>query len=785
MGIRVALTAFEPLDRLLVLGVKASLTAEAATARLESMLDAHHYARGLALLAPGTPTNNTAEADAGFTKRDEGGFEVEVAPPRIATGSDGAELARLLGIKLSATDERRRRGAAGGHGRAPAADRAVAGHRALLPRSAAARSTTVLGRGAWTARSSSTSTSCARRGRCSMLRIGRQPYGLVPAMSLDLFADQGRFVRTLRGLALRLALGAGPGPAAEAGLGRRGAPGRDPAHAAACRSACARGRSWTAGRSRSAAPRRRSSSRRSACTRACCAARLRPLGELAHDERIFDALPAGGSAPLTAAAAGDIKTLRTATFDALLAEQPTTLLRALLRHSLLLAQATLAQRRLAPGETYREPALVDVLGPEQPVRIETLMRVLDRDPALRATIHSAPELEELRTALQFLETVPQDGLGRHLAGVLDLFSYRLDAWITGLATRRLGELRKQTPRGLALGGFGWVEDLKPEPQAPVRVLPPGEQGPLFAARERGGAIHAPSMPQASAAAVLRSGYLNEPSSALRRRPALRAGAAGGVPARRRARRPAAVGPARLPLRARPARARAGQVPARLPARVAPARAGRGAGAARVRDRHGRHRLALAAGRGHADDRGRGGGGARAVQHARDGDGGGPGEGRHREHRRRAGARLAVPREHRAVHAIGRAGERERADAAAGRAARARPGGRRSGRRADRRGRLPGRARQHRAGRGERGRARARRHPAAGARGRADAAHRRGGHAPAADAVLRDAGARPADRRARRAGAGRAGARALAAPDARRPAPRALRAPSTSTRPGRS
>jgi hypothetical protein len=62
------------------------------------------------------------------------------------------------------------------------------------------------------------------------------------------------------------------------------------------------------------------------------------------------------------------------------------------------------------------------------------------------------------------------------------------------------------PRALVLGAFGWVHDLKASPRATVPA-PAGETGPHFAAREPGGFLHAPSLAQASAAAVLRSGYL--------------------------------------------------------------------------------------------------------------------------------------------------------------------------------------------------------------------------------------------------------------------------------------
>ena len=78
MGIRIVLPpelVDTKLDTLLVFGVRSSLTPAAAATELEALLDAQRYTRGLAFLAPGTPTNNTAEASTGFTSvdRDAGG----------------------------------------------------------------------------------------------------------------------------------------------------------------------------------------------------------------------------------------------------------------------------------------------------------------------------------------------------------------------------------------------------------------------------------------------------------------------------------------------------------------------------------------------------------------------------------------------------------------------------------------------------------------------------------------------------------------------------------------
>ena len=96
-------------------------------------------------------------------------------------------------------------------------------------------------------------------------------------------------------------------------------------------------------------------------------------------------------------------------------------------------------------------------------------------------------------ALATLRGVTPDELTLRLRETLGLAAHRLDAWITGLARERLDALRADGahPSGVQLGGFGWVEDLKPE-----------EKG----TRESQGFIHAPSLAHAATAAVLRAGH---------------------------------------------------------------------------------------------------------------------------------------------------------------------------------------------------------------------------------------------------------------------------------------
>ena len=67
--------------------------------------------------------------------------------------------------------------------------------------------------------------------------------------------------------------------------------------------------------------------------------------------------------------------------------------------------------------------------------------------------------------------------------------YRIDAWVTAIAAARLAAKRRSRPAGVQLGGYGWLLDL-------AKSDDPISQG----------FIHAPSLPHAASAAVLRSGW---------------------------------------------------------------------------------------------------------------------------------------------------------------------------------------------------------------------------------------------------------------------------------------
>jgi len=170
---------------------------------------------------------------------------------------------------------------------------------------------------------------------------------------------------------------------------------------------------------------------------------------------------------------------------------------------------------------------------------------------------------DLRAALDRLALLPSAELDRLLSETLDAASHRLDVWITAISTSLLadqlpsaaaqltnslgsapatstteiaagtsstGDTLATTSTGTAvlhLGAYGWAEQVAP---APVRAIVTGAEAAAVTQMDQaraqlapkaskpaavqvpdsgsGGYVHAPSITQAAAGAVLRSGYLS-------------------------------------------------------------------------------------------------------------------------------------------------------------------------------------------------------------------------------------------------------------------------------------
>ena len=167
MAVTIAVpAAAPPIDQLIAVGLRTS------GGNLADLLDEQAYTAGVEILADGTATNNTGQARAGFSPA----HDAEVAADLIAggtagapaAGSAGVQLAQLLGIppaRLSRTT-----GAHTARADVPAAVRLLVGLAATGPVAQAAGPAAAT---AWPL--------LTPGGPAPALRIGPQPYGLVPA----------------------------------------------------------------------------------------------------------------------------------------------------------------------------------------------------------------------------------------------------------------------------------------------------------------------------------------------------------------------------------------------------------------------------------------------------------------------------------------------------------------------------------------------------------------------------------------------------------------------------
>jgi hypothetical protein len=242
-----------------------------------------------------------------------------------------------------------------------------------------------------------------------------------------------------------------------------------------------------------------------------------------------------------AANARDAQALRLEDFGG--AAKPAALLYMLLRHALLIQSGTSVNRWLKLF-AIEAPELVigrKFLGMTQAVDIAAWEILSAPAIAIRGTIASdlpllslvhlpqyrsgpnaaigAP-LDDMLEAYDTLRGLPTARLERLFAEHIDTLGYRLDAWETALIDRRLQSRRAQAPngqggaRGLYLGAFGYLENVRraegrrrPLDDGALPEALRGGKGDLYAPTDGAGYVHAPSLNHATAAAVLRNGYL--------------------------------------------------------------------------------------------------------------------------------------------------------------------------------------------------------------------------------------------------------------------------------------
>jgi hypothetical protein len=91
-----------------------------------------------------------------------------------------------------------------------------------------------------------------------------------------------------------------------------------------------------------------------------------------------------------------------------------------------------------------------------------------------------------------------------LCETLDCCSHRLDAWLTGTASRRLSDVRDLGRRGVFIGAYGWIENIELRTPEEGGVI---DGRAVLHDRADGGYIHAPGLTHAVTAGILRSARL--------------------------------------------------------------------------------------------------------------------------------------------------------------------------------------------------------------------------------------------------------------------------------------
>lgn len=563
MGISIpwdASTQPDGFKRVVVMGVKASLSPKDSAQRLSDLFEAHHFTWGLDLVPQGTPTNNTGTVAAGYMARDPGyerSFAAELEPKGLRSGDDASRIIGALGItqdifvNLNHTDV---------HDQTDARLinfvlwSATIGyyltqmlHQTFLVKDASGRYVDFDWAlyGQW---QSYFAEHVQGRGPLPALRVGNQPYGILPVSSLELWNGPNPpwpgtnmssidLLRLLRKSWLDLSNQApyitqpntdsdeqliqllGMDASSSSYYARRAL---GPSYGT---------KSWEYSLDRKLDPsweRVRDKLAREGLQQTKLGQLDPRLSHIVYAEEDFkfsgpmvQSQPLSETEPLSMTVNGInfIAWLATAGPQAIhdedffdnQSETPKPLLYQLLRNATLQAYANTALQKDPVKPALFEAELVDFLVLIPPdssfVVRDTLWRHLRRartsDDSGWASGLPNPNAGDgsLFTHLDYLQALsrlPSAALARLLGESLDLATYRLDAWITSLATQRLqNELRVGPSGGIYLGGFGWVEDLKPRAGAP----------------ESTGYIHAPSLAHATAAAVLRSGYLSHQGTA--------------------------------------------------------------------------------------------------------------------------------------------------------------------------------------------------------------------------------------------------------------------------------
>jgi hypothetical protein len=601
MAFRVPVTAADMalgFDKLLVLGLKLSADAPEAQSMLESLIDNHHYSNaGFELLRQGTPTNNTDGNDSGYTRGGETGV-AGAGPVRFtgmddrALATDGQRLADFLGIAyepLLHADGAQ----LSDHREAVAMNRAL--YSGTLGYYLDQMLNDVVDDSARLALRRHFTDQVTGRGPIAAIRVGNQPFGILPTSSLARWQPHSKKVITDGPRAVGAIASADPFEAAlltglrvfdaawsskladvpQLGGGGSGRGSDDLLKVLGLHPTSAEFHqrvgysfdylrnleSFAFGGSdmddvmkmfiegmgaRTVLRRLGYAAQRSDGT-------SKPLPTLLQliwrhyqttldPRQLIDGLPLSEAAtikPYGTTTANYIDWLQANAADAAALEaqsfggatRPSALLYMMLHFALVMESSRaihqfLGAHEIKADELVRSRKFLNVTGTSPSVwevmraPANRIVAAADSPQPLLALMHTpqvgdaGQGIQELKAALDILRSLPTARLERGLVEHIDTLSYRLDAWQTSLFARRLQQQRgfdapvAQRRTGAYLGAYGYLEKVRPAGGGRTPV--PGENN-LYKESANGGYVHAPSLNHATAAALLRSGYLTHAS----------------------------------------------------------------------------------------------------------------------------------------------------------------------------------------------------------------------------------------------------------------------------------
>jgi len=218
---------------------------------------------------------------------------------------------------------------------------------------------------------------------------------------------------------------------------------------------------------------------------------------------------------------------------------PNALLYLMLRHSYMLAQSEASKQLhlnaglISTKSAFHDKDFIHVQNNTQPeskwnylYKTEKLITgdtttliadyiqrpdVLTGNPA--ATIYN-----DLIHGLKILQDKSTAKLERAFTEHIDCCNYRLDAWMSGLINYQvLSQKSLSKEKGLYMGAYGWLEDVRPKNRVLTNVSLEGELNTIFNNQPtalpikqdstNAGYIHAPSLNQAATAAILKNAHL--------------------------------------------------------------------------------------------------------------------------------------------------------------------------------------------------------------------------------------------------------------------------------------